>query len=171
MIGVDADILCVDGTTVRGDAVKGGVHIADWDGNDQIVKTRKLSKEKEFTILEFENGKTLYCLPYLSILTWDDEIDARFLEKGDKVLGFRNGQKCEIEVTKVTRVTVVTRRNLDVPKKVKMTFFETYEDLPFVANDVCIGMRKQIRERGPRKSIKEFIKDYNEGNLIEIKKK
>ena len=166
MIGIDADLLCADGTTIKAGDVKGGVHIADWEGNDQIAKTRKLSKEKEFTILELENGKTLYCLPYLSILTWDDEIDARFLEKGDKVLGFKDGRQCEITVERVTRVTVVTKRRLDVPKNVKMTFFETYEDKPFVANDVCIGMRKQLRERGPRKSIKEFVKDYNEGNLL-----
>lgn len=172
MIGVDADVLCADGTTIKAGNVKGGGVIADWDGKPQMAKTRSFTKEKEFTIVELENGKALYCLPYLSILTWDDEIDARFLESGDKVLGFRNGEKCEIEVTRVTRVTTVTKRRLDVPKKVKMVFFETYEDKPFVANEVCIGMRKQItKNREARKSIKEFIKDYNEGTLMEIKKK
>lgn len=170
MIGIDADLLCADGSTVKAGSIKGGGMIADWDGKEQMLKIRSFSKEKEFTIVEFENGKALYCLPYLSILTWDDEIDARFLEKGDKVLGFHNGERCEIEVTRVTRVTEVTKRRLDVPKKVKMVYFETYEDLPFVANEICIGMRKQInKNRDPRKSIKEFIKSYNDGTLMERK--
>ena len=172
MIDIDADILCADGGTVKAKKLRGGGHVADWNGDDQMLKIARFSKEKEFTILEFENGKTLSCLPYLSILTWEDEIDAKDLEPGDKVLGFVDGKRVEIAVTRTTRVTEVTKRRMDVPKNVKMIYFETYEDKPFVANDICIGMRKQTFERGPKKSLNEFVKDFGEiKDISELKKK
>ena len=171
MIDVDAEVLMPDGGTIKVGKIRGGGTIADWEGKPQMVKIRNFSKEKEFTILEFENGKTLYCLPYLSLLTWDDEIDARYLEPGDKVMGFVNGEKCEIAVAKTTRVTEVTKRRLNVPNKVKMIYFETYEDKPFVANEIVIGMRKQTGERKRKRSIKEFNRDMKQiQDISDLKK-
>ena len=95
-------------------------------------------------MLEFENGAKFFCLIYLSFLTRDDEITAQELKPGDKVLGFDGQKFTEVAVKNSFRISSVARRNADVPKKVKMLFFETFEDMPFIADGICIGMRKQL---------------------------
>ena len=141
----DAEILLPDGNTVKAGDIKGGITIADMYGKPQTVRRCKTSPEKEYTYIKFDNGKELMTLTYLSILTWDDEIDAQDLARGDKVLAFIDGEICEVSVTEKYNVTVVNKKNLGMPRKVGMTFLETYEDMPVVANDIIIGLRKQLR--------------------------
>ena len=145
MIDIEAEILLADGTTIKGSEVKTSVTLADMYGNPQTVKRRKTVSEKEYHYLKFENGKSFVCLPYLSILTWEDQIDANNLEVGDKVLGYKDGKLCEIKVTDSLPITIYNKKRLGMPKKAKMLFFESYEDMPFVANEVVIGLRKQLR--------------------------
>ena len=145
MIDIEAEILLPDGNTILAGDVKANVTIADMFGNPQTVKRRKTVSEKEYHYLKFENGKSFVCLPYLSILTREDQIDANNLEIGDKVLGFRDGKPCEIKVIDSLPITIYNKKHLGMPKKVKMLFFESYEDMPFVANEVVIGLRKQLR--------------------------
>ena len=145
MLDLEAEILLPDGGTILAGDVKTSVTLADMFGNPQTVKRRKTTSEKEYHYLKFENGKSLITLPYLSILTWEDQIDANNLEPGDKVLGFKNGELCEIKVADSLPITIYNKKHLGMPKKVKMLFFESYEDMPFVANEVVIGLRKQLR--------------------------
>jgi len=141
----DAEILMPEGRTIVAGDIKGGVTIADMFGKPQTVRRCKTTPEKEYTYLKFDNGKELMTLTYLSILTKEDQIDAQDLEKGDKVLGFVDEKLCELTVVERYNVTVVNKKHLGMPKKVGMTFMETYEDMPIVANDVVIGLRKQLR--------------------------
>ena len=145
MLDIEAEILLPDGSTILAGDVKTNVTLADMFGNPQTVKRRKTTSEKEYHYLKFENGKSMLTLPYLSILTRDDQVDANNLEPGDKVLGFRDGKPCEIKVTDSLPITIYNKKHLGMPKKVKMLFFESYEDMPFVANEVVIGLRKQLR--------------------------
>lgn len=145
MIDIEAEILLPDGGTIPAGDLKTSVTLADMFGNPQTVKRRKTVSEKEYHYLKFENGKSFVCLPYLSILTWEDQIDANNLEVGDKVLGYKNGKLCEIKVADSLPITIYNKKHLGMPKKVKMLFFESYEDMPFVANEVVVGLRKQLR--------------------------
>lgn len=144
MIGSDSKVLLPNGDTIAAGNVKGGIQVSDLYGEPQMVKKARSSSEKEYQVLQFENGVTFYCLTYLSIMTWDSEIDAMDLKAGDKVLGYRDGKLCEIAVTDALSVNVVNKKRLKMPRKVKMTFFETYEDMPIVADEIVIGMRKQL---------------------------
>lgn len=145
MLDLDAEILMPDGSTILASEVRPNVTLADMFGKPQTVRRSKHSSEKEYHLLKFENGKSLMTLPYLSILTWKDQVDANNLEPGDKVLGYKDGKLCEIKVTDSLPITIYNKKHLGMPKKVKMLFFESYEDMPFVANEVVIGLRKQLR--------------------------
>lgn len=144
MIDLNADILLTDGSTLKAENLKTDLEIADLSMKPQMVRRRKVTKEKEYQILEFENGAKFFCLVYLSFLTREADITAENLRKGDKVLGFDGKNYTEIEVTSSLRISPVTRKSEEIPKKVKMLFFETFEDMPFVANGICIGLRKQM---------------------------
>lgn len=144
MIGTDSNVLIPGGETIAAGDIKGGMQISDLYGEPQMVKKARSSSEKEYQVLQFENGATMYCLTYLSIMTWESEIDAKELREGDKVLGYKDGKFCEIAVSDSLSVTVVNKKRLAMPRKVKMIFFETYEDMPIVVDDIVIGMRKQL---------------------------
>ena len=144
MVNYDAKTFTEDGKEIQIGEVKSGTRIIDMFGYGQMVRRTRNTKEKEYQFLQFDNGSTLYCLTYLSIMTKDSEIDAIDLKPGDKVLGYKDGQYCDVEVTDSVWVTVVNKKNLGMPKKVKMTFLETYEDLPIVVEGIVIGMRKQL---------------------------
>lgn len=144
MVDIQAKIYTPDGEGVTGDQLKGGSKIIDLYGREQMVRRAKTTSEKEYQLLEFENGTSMFCLTYLSILTWEDEVDAIDLKPGDKVLGYEDGRLTEVAVKDSLWVTVVNKKRLGMPKKVKMFFLETYEDMPIVVNGIVIGMRKQL---------------------------
>ena len=75
------------------------------------------------------NGAKFFCLVYLSFLTREVDITAENLRKGDKVLGFDGKNYTEIEVTSSLRISPVTRKSEEIPKKIKMLFFETFDSL------------------------------------------
>ena len=164
MFDIEAGILTPDGGTIKGKDIKGGVKIADLYGKPQTLRRTRITSEKEYHLLKFDNGEMFYCLPYLSIMIWDkeyndlDEIDASDIKPGDKVLGFRNGELIEIGVEDSLSVTIYNKKRLGMPRKVKMVFLESYEDMPVVVNEVVIGMVKQLRSLR-RQKIDEALKN------------
>lgn len=144
MVNFDAKTYTADGEEIAIGDVKGGMQIIDMFGFGQTIRRSKNSNEKEYQYLTFDNGGELYCLTYLSLMTMDDEKDAIDLKPGDKVMGYKDGKIHEVTVTGSQWVTVVNKKNLGMPKKIKMTFLETYEDLPIVVEGIVIGMRKQL---------------------------
>lgn len=144
MVNYDAITYLPDGSKMPIGEVKGGIQIIDMFGYGQTIRRTRNSNEKEYQYLKFDNGAELYTLTYLSIMTKDSEKDAIELKPGDKVMGYKDGKICDVTVTESQWVTVVNKKNLGMPKKVKMTFLETYEDLPIVVEGIVIGMRKQL---------------------------
>ena len=83
MIDLNADILLTDGSTLKAENLKTDLEIADLSMKPQMVRRRKVTKENEYQILEFENGAKFFCLVYLSFLTREADITAENLRKGD----------------------------------------------------------------------------------------
>ena len=153
MIDLEANILLPDGNTVKAGNVKTDMKIADLNMEPQMVRRHRVTKEKEYQILEFENGAKFFCLVYLSFLTKTGDITAQELRKGDKVLGFDGNNYHEVAVLSSYRISPVARRSAEVPAKVKMLFFETFEDMPFIADGICIGIRQQMHLGKMKRSI------------------
>lgn len=60
MIDLNADILLTDGSTLKAENLKTDLEIADLSMKPQMVRRRKVTKENEYQILEFENGAKFF---------------------------------------------------------------------------------------------------------------